>query len=80
MQVTECQKELAGKPVHWCAVVSDRVPQAEVEAEVQTTGFQMPVLIDRGDALYGKLGVILHPVIGITGQDPGSWPISLSRR
>lgn len=68
-QITECARELADQPVHWCAVVSDRVPQAEVEAAMQATGFQMPVLIDRGDALYGKLGVILHPVIGITDPD-----------
>jgi len=69
VQLTECAKALADQPVHWCAVVSDRVPQAEVEAAIQATGFQMPVLIDRGDALYGKLGVILHPVIGITDPD-----------
>ena len=29
----------------------------------------MPVLIDQGDALYGRFGVILHPVVGITGPD-----------
>ena len=69
VQVTACAKELADQPVHWCAVVSDRVPPANVEAAVQATGFQLPVLIDRGDALYGKFGVVLHPVIGITDPD-----------
>ena len=29
----------------------------------------MPVLIDKGDALYGRLGVALHPVIGVTDKD-----------
>ena len=68
-QIAECQKEMAGEPVHWCAVVSDRIPKAEVEAEVQATGLLMPVLIDQGDALYGKFGVVLHPVVGITDQE-----------
>ncbi|HEX9046399.1 MAG TPA: tetratricopeptide repeat protein [Verrucomicrobiae bacterium] len=66
--IAKLEKEMAGKPVHWCAVVSDRIPKADVEAEVQASGITMPVLIDQGDALYGKLGVILHPVVGITDQ------------
>jgi tetratricopeptide (TPR) repeat protein len=69
VQLTECARELADQPVHWCAVVSDRVPPADVAAAVQATGFPMPVLIDRGDVLYGKLGVFLHPVLGITDPD-----------
>jgi hypothetical protein len=69
IQITECEKEMAGKPVHWCAVVSDRVPKAEVEAEVQASGLIMPVLIDQGDVLYGKFGVVLHPVVGITDPE-----------
>ena len=69
VQIAQCEKELAGKPVHWAAVVSDRIPKAEVEKEVAETGLAMPVLIDEGDALYGKLGVILHPVVGITDKD-----------
>jgi hypothetical protein len=69
VQITACEKEMAGKPVHWCAVVSDRVPRSVVESEVQATGLIMPVLIDQGDALYGKFGVVLHPVVGITDQD-----------
>ena len=67
-QITLLEKELADKPVHWCAIVSDRIPRAEVAAAIQTTGLTMPVVIDAGDALYGKLGVILHPVIGITDE------------
>ena len=68
VQIAECQKELSDQPVHWCAIVSDRVPKAAVEAEVQVSGIAMPVLIDQGDALYGKFGVVLHPVVGITDQ------------
>jgi hypothetical protein len=69
VQIAACQQEMTNQPVHWCAVVSDRLPRAQVEAEVQATGLTMPVLIDRGDVLYGKLGVVLHPVIGITDQN-----------
>jgi len=69
VQITACEKEMAGKPVHWCAVVSDRIPKADVEAQIQATGLTMPVLIDQGDALYGRFGVVLHPVVGITDQD-----------
>ncbi len=68
VQIAQCQQELADRPVHWCAIVSDRSTPAEVAATVQLTGLKMPVLIDRGDALYGKLGVVLHPVIGITDE------------
>jgi tetratricopeptide (TPR) repeat protein len=67
-QIAQCQQELAGEPVHWCAIVSDRSPRADVEATVQATGLKMPVLIDEGDVLYGRLGVFLHPVIGITDE------------
>ena len=67
-QIATIEKEMVGKPVHWCAVVSDRLPKADVEAEVQATGIRMPVLIDQGDSLYGKFGVVLYPSIGITDQ------------
>lgn len=65
-QIARLEKELAGKPIHWCAIVSDRVPKAEVETAVRESGLAMPILVDRGDALYGKLGAFLHPVVGIT--------------
>jgi tetratricopeptide (TPR) repeat protein len=60
-----CEKEFAGKPVRFVAVVSDSWPAAEVQAFVRESGVRMPVLVDDGDALYGKLGIRLHPVIGI---------------
>jgi len=68
-QIAACEKEFAGKSVHWVAVVSDRFPNAEIEAQVKQAGIAMPVLIDAGDALYGRLGVALTPVIGITDKD-----------
>ncbi|HLP78017.1 MAG TPA: tetratricopeptide repeat protein, partial [Candidatus Paceibacterota bacterium] len=68
-QITFCQKELSAKPVHWVAIMSDRDSKADAEADVRDSGLAMPVLIDVGDALYGRLGVALHPVVGIADKD-----------
>lgn len=67
-EISVCAKEMTNHPAHWCCIVSDRVPRKIVEAEVKKMDLKMPVLIDRGDALYGKLGVFLHPVVGITDE------------
>jgi peroxiredoxin len=58
-----CEKEFAGKPVRFVGVVSDSWPKEQVQALVKETGVKMPVLVDEGDALYGALGIRLHPVI-----------------
>ncbi len=59
------EKETAGKSVHWVGIVSDTIPKADVLALVKEAGIAMPVLVDIGDALYGRLGVALQPVVGI---------------
>jgi len=64
-QMATCEKDLAGKSVYWAAVVSSSEPTAEVQAMVKLAGIQMPVLIDEGDVLYDKLGIRLHPMVGI---------------
>ncbi len=64
-QMAKCEKDLAGKPVHWVAVVSSSSAPEEVRSVVQETGIRMPVLVDEGDALYDKLGIRLHPMIAI---------------
>jgi tetratricopeptide (TPR) repeat protein len=63
--VAACERELAARPVHWVAVVSDSDPADRVRAVVADAGIRMPVLVDRGDRLYGRLGVRLHPTIVI---------------
>jgi tetratricopeptide (TPR) repeat protein len=60
-----CEKEFARKPVHWVAIVSGSHARDEVRVAVAEAGIRMPVLVDEGDRLYGKLGVRLHPVVGI---------------
>lgn len=67
-RLAEIEKEFASRPVYFAAVVSDSWPAEEVRALVRPLGLRMPVLVDRADALYGKLGVRLHPVIGITDR------------
>jgi len=62
------QKEFAGKPVRMVAVVSDDWAEAAVRATVGESGFTGPVLIDGKDALYGALGVRLHPVVGLADK------------
>ncbi len=64
-QMAGCEKELAGKSIHWAAVVSSTEPATDVEALVKQTGIRMPVLIDEGDALYERLEIRLHPIVGI---------------
>ncbi len=62
-QLATLEKDFAGKPVRFVAVTSDSYDPADVRALVATTGVRMPVLIDVKDALYGELGVKLHPVL-----------------
>ena len=66
-----CEKEFARKQVRWVAVVSGSHAREEVRAFAAEAGIQMPVLVDEGDQLYGKLGVRLHPVVGIA-DDKGT--------
>jgi tetratricopeptide (TPR) repeat protein len=60
-----CEADFKGKPVHWVAVVSSIWDPRDVKKLVAETGLRMPVLVDQSDRLYGKLGVRLHPVVGI---------------
>lgn len=64
-ELESIRRELAGRPVRFVAVVSDAWPAEEVRAVVKAAGVAWPVLVDAEDALYGRLGVRLHPVVGI---------------
>jgi len=67
-EMARCEQEFEKKPVRWVGVVSDSWPTETVRAVVQGTGIRMAVLVDTGDALYGKLGIRLHPVIGMVDR------------
>jgi tetratricopeptide (TPR) repeat protein len=68
-ELAACQREFAGKPVHWVAVVSSSWPREEVRATVAASALAMPVLVDEGDALYGALGVRLHPSVLVADRE-----------
>lgn len=63
--LAKCSEALAGKGVNWSGVVSASSPPEEIAALVKETGFAGDMLLDKGDELYGALGVALHPVVGI---------------
>jgi tetratricopeptide (TPR) repeat protein len=71
---TETLTDLAAREgkvarVHWVAIMPGDSAPAEVRALVATTGIKMPVLLDPGDALYGKLGVKLQPTILVVDRE-----------
>ena len=65
-QMAICEKEFAGKSVRWVALVSSSATAEEVQPMVAESGIKMPVLVDEGDLIYDKLGIRLHPMVGIT--------------
>lgn len=68
-QMAELERELAGRPVRFVAVTSADYDREAVRATAAEAGVRMPVLLDDGDALYGELGVSLHPCVGVAGAD-----------
>ncbi len=66
-----CEQEFGERPVRFVAVVSSSHSREEVRATSAEAGIRMPVLVDEGDRLYGKIGVRLHPVVGIV-DDQGT--------
>jgi tetratricopeptide (TPR) repeat protein len=67
--MAECEKEFAAKPVNWVAIVSDTEPVEAVKQAVAEAGVKMPVLVDVGDAFYGRLLIRLHPYTVILDKD-----------
>ena len=60
----------AGRPdLRWVAVLSGDTPLAEARALVAATGWRMPVLLDAGDVLYGRLAVKLHPTVFVVDRE-----------
>jgi hypothetical protein len=67
-RLAECEPLLAGKPVHIAVVMPATVPREEARSLVLTTGVKSPVLLDEGDAVYGKLELRQHPMVVITDR------------
>lgn len=68
-ELAQCQKAFTDKPVHWAAIVSDSSSAETAATLVRDSDFAAPVLMDTGDALYGSLGLALHPVVVIVDKD-----------
>src|SRR6266542_65401 len=68
-EIAELEKEFLGKSVYWIGIVSDRISKEDTETAVQETGITMPILIDAGDALYGRFDVALEPVTFLCDRD-----------
>lgn len=68
-QLAQLESEVAAKPVRFVLIFSDTDPKDDVRALAQATGVKMPLLVDEGDALYGELGVAMHPSAGIFAKD-----------
>jgi hypothetical protein len=65
-QMSKCEEAFAGKSVHFVTVVSDSYPIADVKAAYATSALHAPILIDKGDEVYGKLEVVQHPLVVVT--------------
>jgi hypothetical protein len=68
-EMAGCQKRTEGASVRWVAIVSGAADADSAAAMAREARLDAPVLVDGGDALYGSLGVVLHPVVVIAGRD-----------
>jgi len=59
------ERDLAPKGARFVAVVSDADDLDAAKGMLVRAGLRMPLLVDVGDALYGELGVRMHPVVGV---------------
>jgi hypothetical protein len=61
--MSSCENVFGKAPVHMVAVVSGEYARPEVQAAVDKAALRIPVLIDLGDELYGKLEIRQHPLV-----------------
>jgi tetratricopeptide (TPR) repeat protein len=64
--LAEVCKGFKGRPVHCVAIVSDYYSKKDAKKTVRGAGWKgSTTLVDKEDRYYGKLGVSLHPTIGV---------------
>ncbi|KPK37136.1 MAG: hypothetical protein AMJ69_12470 [Gammaproteobacteria bacterium SG8_47] len=68
-QLQEAKQRLGERSVHWALIVADSYPLESIKDFVKELGTDMTVLLDHDNELYGRLGVILHPVIGVADAE-----------
>jgi tetratricopeptide (TPR) repeat protein len=63
----ETLRDLAGREgmagVHWIVILPGDTPAADARALASATGVKMPMVLDVGDALYGRMQVKLQPTL-----------------
>ena len=67
-ELAQLEREFAGRPVRFVAVISDSYSPRAVRAMMREAGARMEVLIDQGDALAGELGVDTRPAVAIADE------------
>ncbi len=68
-QISRLLPQLDGKPVRWLGVVSDRFAKLNPAEEVARLDLPFPVVIDVGDQLYGRLGIVQEPAFAFVDAD-----------
>ena len=64
-ELAHCRATLEGRSLRWIGVVPENAPSDAVGSVLRDSGFEAVTLLDAGDALYGSLGLALHPVVVI---------------
>lgn len=64
-ELGRCRASLDGRSLRWLGVVPENAAPDAVASALRDAGLSVPVLLDAGDALYGSLGLSLHPVVVI---------------
>lgn len=68
-ELAGCRKALGERPLRWAVVVSGSGEPDRAGALVRDSGFEATILVDRGDELYGSLGMAMHPVLVLIGRE-----------
>lgn len=68
-ELAACKAAFAGKPVQWVAIVPDPEAASAIADDMREARFDATVLIDKGNELHGRLGVVQHPAAAIVGRD-----------
>jgi tetratricopeptide (TPR) repeat protein len=63
--LAKLEERFAKSPVYFSLVVSDTTELAAFRSLLQKHSIHMPVLLDAGDELQGRLGVLVFPSVGI---------------
>lgn len=67
--LVRCKSQLEGKKIHLVGIVADTFEKTSVQAALTTAGWELPVIVDQGNALYGSIGAVLTPSLGVVDKE-----------